>query len=65
MIIRTSEINGTTVSEIMAELEAREDVIDYIRGHNLRGGDFIEAVATKIAYDDEDANLEEIAESCK
>lgn len=65
MIIKSSEINATDIKGIIAELESRSDVMDFIRGHNLRGGDFLEAVASKIAYDDEDADLSEIAKLCK
>ncbi|HNX81934.1 MAG TPA: hypothetical protein PKL77_07290 [Candidatus Omnitrophota bacterium] len=65
MIIKSSEIKATDIRGIIEELEGREDVMDFIRGNNLRGGDFLEAVASKIAYDDEDADLSEIAELCK
>lgn len=42
------DFKGETAAEIIPELEAREDVMDEVRGQNLRGGDFLRLLAEEI-----------------
>jgi hypothetical protein len=51
MIIIASELKANTINGIMAELEDNQEIQEIIRGHNLRGGDFIEALASDLVQD--------------
>jgi len=52
MKIARDEISGITITEIMRELEADadkwEELSEIIDGHNLHGGDFLEALANDL-----------------
>lgn len=59
MIIKASEIKGTDVEAVIDELYAMPDVMEFVRGYNLPAFDVIEAMATKIVYDDADINTDD------
>jgi hypothetical protein len=54
MIIKIEDITGNTVRDIIEELENNADVMDIIRGQNLRGGDALEAMASDLFETGED-----------
>jgi hypothetical protein len=43
------DFKSDTIRGIAEELEERPEVMDFIRGGNLRGGDFLEMVASELA----------------
>lgn len=59
MIIKSSEINSTDIKGIIEELEDNPDVMNFIRGHNLPSFDVLEAMASKIFYDDSDIDTDD------
>lgn len=65
MIIKTSEIKGATIKEVIDELYNNEELMNEISGLNLRGGDFIESVATTIVYDDIDVDTSALWDYCR
>lgn len=48
MIIKINSIKSNTINGITSELYDNEELMDIIRGQNLRGGDAIEAMATDL-----------------
>jgi len=64
MIIMTSNIRSQTVSGAMAELYDNPDVMDIIEGHNLRGGDVVEAMATALINGDEPIDTDDFLHIC-
>jgi len=58
MIIHVDDIKGNDVREISEELYNNTAVMDIIRGHNLRGGDAIEAMASDLHTTGEDIDTD-------
>jgi len=46
--IRSSEIKGNKINEIIEELYTNAEVMDIIKAHSLIGGDAIEAMASDL-----------------
>ena len=59
MIIKASEIKSNDIQGIIRELENMPEVMDIIRGYNLRGGDFLEAIASDMFYNGNDINTDD------
>ena len=59
MIIKTSTIKSNTVSGVIAELEATPEVMEFCRGYNLPTFDVLEAMATKIVYENTDIDTDD------
>ncbi|GEM_PF-4815836 len=59
MIIKVNSIKGTDVKTVIDELYAMPEVMEFIRGYNLPAFDVIEAMATKIVYDDADIDTDD------
>lgn len=59
MIIKASEIKSNDIQGIIRELENMPEVMDIIRGYNLRGGDFLEAIASDMLYSGNDINTDD------
>ena len=59
MIIKASNIKGETVKDVIDELYAMPEVMEFVRGYNLPAFDVIEAMATKIVYDDADIDTDD------
>lgn len=59
MIIKASNIKGETVKDVIDELYAMPEVMEFVRGYNLPTFDVIEAMATKIVSDDADINTDD------
>ena len=58
MKIKVSEIRNDTINGIMSELYDNSDVMNIIRGYNLRGGDAIEAMASDLYYTGDDIDTD-------
>jgi hypothetical protein len=64
MIIKVNAIKATTISGIMSELRTNPDIMDVIAGHNLRGGDAIEAMASDLYETGEDIDTDDYLHIC-
>ena len=64
LILKPGDFDSNTVRGIMRELEQWPDVMNFIRGRNLRGGDFLELVASELASDN-NADLNKLANGMK
>ena len=62
--LNPGDFKSDTVRGIMQELEGWPEVTNFIRGKNLRGGDFLELVATELAADNI-ADLKELAKGMR
>lgn len=65
MIIKSSDIKSVTLKEIMVELYNNLELMDEIVSYNLRGGDYLEAIATELYYDDNDIDTRKLMPYCK